>query len=212
MQDTRLSIFAMWLLAAGLSGPAGIILHELGHYTVALASGFPESRMSFASASYKNSQKFWQTLASGKRDSAATIYPLPLAGLVAAAGPVVTAILIVLSVGILIFAKPPNFLAAFLAGLALIAGVRSFTGIYYIFAVRPQYPNARPFFDEINIARAYNVPVDWIAWPSLILIIIAWILVVPRLTPDRWLKLPAAIVGPIIGIFLWAQIGPFILP
>lgn len=212
MLETRLSIFAVWLLAASLSGPAGISLHELRHYTVALASGFPESRMSFASASYKDSQKFWQTLASGERDSAATIYPLHLAGFVAAAGPAVTAILIVLSVGILIFAKPVNFLAAFLAGLALMAGARSFTGIYYIFAVRPYYPNARPFFDEINMARALDVPVDWIAWPSLILMIIAWILVVPRLTPDRWLKLPAAIVGPIIGIFLWAQIGPFILP
>jgi hypothetical protein len=102
-------------------------------------------------------------------------------------------------------------LAAFLAGLALMAGVRSFTGIYYVIAVAHYYPNARPFFDEINIARAFDVTADWIAWPSVLVILLSWIIVVPRLTPDRWLKLPAVIMGPIIGIFLWDQIGPIIL-
>jgi hypothetical protein len=212
VQERRLITFAVWLLAAALSGPLGIVLHELGHYTAALSSGFPDSRISFASASYQNSQNFWQALASGERETAATIYPLHLAGLVAAAGPAVTAFLMLLSVAILFFAKPADFLAAFLAGLALMAGVRSFTGIYYVIAVRPYYPNARPFFDEINIARAFDVPVDWIAWPSVLVILLSWIIVVPRLTPDRWLKLPAVIMGPIIGIFLWAQIGPFIMP
>lgn len=212
MKEHRLTLFAIWLLAAGLSGPVGIVLHELGHFTVAIACGFPETRMSFASASYQNSQQFWQTLAGGDRESAAAIYPLHLAGYVAAAGPVVTAMLILASFGILFWAKPNNFIAGFLAGLALMAGVRSVTGIYYILAVRPYYPDARPFFDEINIARAFNLPVDWIAWPSVLLVLIAWIIVIPKLTPDRWLKLPAAIIGPIIGILIWAQIGPFVMP
>lgn len=212
MSEKRLSLFAIWLLAAVLSGPIGIVLHELGHFAVAVACGFPETRMSFASASYQNSQQFWQTLASGDRESAAAIYPLHHAGYVAAAGPAVTALLILGSVAILFFAKPNDFIAAFLCGLALMAGVRSVTGIYYILAVRPNYPDARPFFDEINIARALDLTVDWIAWPSVLLVLIAWIVVVPKLTPDRWLKLPAAIIGPIIGILIWAQIGPFILP
>ncbi len=82
------------------------------------------------------------------------------------------------------------------------AGVRSFTGVYYVLYVRPKYPNARPFFDEINIARAFDIPVDWIAWPSLALVVLAWIIVVPRLTPDRGLKISAAVVGPILGILL----------
>lgn len=212
MQEHRLRLFAVWLLAAGLSGPLGIVLHELGHFAVAVASGFPETRMSFASASYQNSQQFWQTLASGDRESASVIYPLHLAGYVAVAGPAVTAILILASIGILLFAKPNNFIAGFLAGLALMAGVRSLTGIYYILVVRPAYPNARPFFDEINIARAFDIPVDWIVWPSVLLVLIAWIAVIPKLTPHRWLKLLAAILGPIIGILIWAQIGPFIMP
>ena len=212
MKEQRLNLFAIWLLAASLSGPVGIVLHELGHFAVAVACGFPETRMSFASASYQNSQQFWQTLASGDRKSAAGIYPLNQAGYVAAAGPAVTAVMILAGVGILFWTKPNHFIGGFLAGLALMAGVRSVTGIYYILAVRPYFPDARPFFDEINIARAFDLPVDWIVWPSVLLVLIAWIVVVPRLTPERWLKLPAAIIGPILGILIWAQIGPFVMP
>jgi len=212
MPENRLNLFAVCLLAAGMAGPVGIVLHELGHFVVAIACGFPETRFSFASVSYQKSQIFWQTLAEGKRESAAAIYPLHLAGFVADAGPAVTAFLILVSTSILYFAKINHFLSAFLAGLALMAGVRSFTGVYYILAVRPAYPNARPFFDEINIARAFDISVDWIVWPSVLLVLVAWIVVVPKLVPQLWLKLPAVIAGPIIGIFIWAQIGPFVLP
>ncbi len=212
MLGERLKTLAVWLLAASLSGPIGILLHEFGHFSVAVLSGFPDARLSFASASYRHSEQFWQTLASGDRAAAEAIYPLNLAGFVSVAGPAVTALLIVLSVLLLITTKPPSFVAAFLAGLALMAGVRSFTGIYYILAVRPKYPDARPFFDEMNVARAFDIQVDWIAWPSAALVVLAWIVVVPRLTPDRWIKLVAAVVGPIVGILMWAELGPFVLP
>jgi hypothetical protein len=133
-------------------------------------------------------------------------------GIVAAAGPAVTAILIGVSVWILAAARPVGAIAAFLAGLALMAGARSLTGIYYIVHVRPNYPDARPFFDEINVARAFDIPVDWIAWPSAGLVVMAWLIVVPRLTPYPWVKLAAAVIGPTLGLIFWGQIGPFILP
>ena len=212
MTRERLSRFAIWLFAAGISGPVGILLHELGHFTVAAVSGFPDTRLSFASVSYLDNERFWQTLAGGERQAANAIYPLDRAGLVAAAGPAVTALLIIGSALILSTSRPPDWVAAFLAGLALMAGVRSFTGVYYVLFVRPKYPDARPFFDEINVARAFEMPVDWIAWVSSGLVVLAWIVVVPKLTPDRWLKIPAVVAGPILGILLWAKLGPFILP
>jgi hypothetical protein len=76
----RLSLFAIWLFAAGISGPVGILLHEFGHYGVAVLSGVPQARLSFASASYQNSEKFWQTLANGDRVTAASIYSIQFAG------------------------------------------------------------------------------------------------------------------------------------
>ena len=208
----RIRFFAIWLVAAGISGPVGILLHELGHFAVAAALGFSDAKLSFASVSYHDSERFWQTLAGGDRQAAEAIYPLQRAGLLAAAGPAVTALLIVSSTLILSTRRATDVVAAFLAGLALMAGVRSFTSVYDILLVRPKYPDARPFFDEINIARAFDIPVDWIAWPTTALVVFAWIVVALRLTPDRWLKISAAVVGPILGILLWAQIGPLILP
>lgn len=211
MQE-RLRVFAVWLVAAGISGPVGILLHELGHFAVAVVSGFSDVKLSFASVSYHDSERFWRILAGGERLAADAIFPLERAGLLAAAGPAVTTLLIVFSVLILSRRTPSDAVAAFLAGLAIMAGVRSFTGLYYIFFVRSKYPDARPNFDEINIARAFDIPVDWIVWPSAALVVFAWIVVVPRLTPDRWVKFPAVVLGPVLGIMLWAQIGPFLLP
>jgi hypothetical protein len=208
----RLRVFAVWLIAAGISGPVGILLHEFGHHAVAVVSGFPDAKLSFASVSYRDSERFWQALASGDRQAAETIYPVRRAGILAAAGPAVTALLIVGSVWILVKRKVPDAVAAVHAGLALMAGVRSFTGVYYILFVRPKVPSARPFFDEINIARAWDIPVDWIAWPSAALVVVAWVFVVPKLRPDVWLKLPAVVFGPILGILLWAQVGPMVMP
>jgi hypothetical protein len=208
----RAKVALLWLFCAGLSGPIGIILHELGHYVGAVTAGFPDAKLSYASVSYRNAELFWQTLASGDRAAAAAIYPLRDAGIMAAAGPAVTALLILASVWILTVSRTTNAMAAFCAGLALMAGVRSLTGVYYILQVRPNYPGARPFFDEINAARAFDIPVDWIVWPSAALVALAWIMVVPRLTPDRWTKLAAAVAGPILGILIYAQVGPFILP
>ncbi len=39
-QQGRLEVFVTWLIAAGLSGPAGILLHEFGHYALAVVSVF----------------------------------------------------------------------------------------------------------------------------------------------------------------------------
>lgn len=212
MVRNRLSVFLVWLLAAGLSGPVGIVLHELGHYLAAVALGFEGVRLSFASISYTNSEAFWQALASGDRAAAAAIHPIHDAGIVAAAGPAVTAVLMAISIWVIATSRPASANAAFCAGLALMAGARSLTGVYYILHVRPNYSDARPFFDEINAARAFDIPVDWIVWPSAALVVLAWIFVVPRLVPNRWVKLAAAVLGPVLGILIWAQTGPFILP
>lgn len=187
-------------------------MHELGHYSAALAFGFDGLKLSYASITYDGADQFWHTLSQGYRAAANDILPVHQMGLVAAAGPAMTALLIVVSVRVLTATRPSNAIAAFFAGLALTAGARSLTSIYYIVQVRPNYPGARPFFDEINAARAFDIPVDWIAWPSAALVLLAWVLVVPRLTPDRWLKLSAAIIGPVLGILIYAQIGPFIAP
>lgn len=209
---SKVKLAALWLVCAGLSGPVGIFLHELGHYAAAIAFGFPDTTLSYASINYRNGELFWQTLSNGERGAAAAIYPLHQAGIVAASGPAVTLALIVISLWILATSRPGNAIAAFLAGLALMVGVRLTMGVYYIVYARANVPGARPFFDEINIAHAFGVPVDLIVWPSVALIALAWIVVIPRLTPDRWIKVSAAVLGPLAGVLIYDQVGPFILP
>ncbi len=116
-QHGRLEVFVTWLIAAGLLDPLAFFLHECGHYAVAVVSGFPEAQLSFASASYRDSDIFWQALANGEREAASALYPIHLAGWVAAAGPMVTAFLIVGSVCLLIACKPLMLLLRFLQAL-----------------------------------------------------------------------------------------------
>jgi hypothetical protein len=103
-----------------------------------------------------------------------------------------------------------DFVAAMLAGFAIMAGVRSLTGVYYIVYVRPNFPGAWPYFDEINAARAFGIPVDYLVWPLVCGLVLGWILAIPKLRPHLAIKLPAAIVGPVLGIALWAMIGPYV--
>jgi hypothetical protein len=213
MTQNKTGLILVWLLVAASTGPVGIVLHEMGHYFAAGALGFPGLKMSYASITFANSELFWQTLASGNRAGASTLFPIEHAGIVAIAGPAVTLGLVLSSAVILALTRPTvEWVVAFYAGMALTAGIRAFTGVSYILMVRPYYPGARPFFDEINAARAFDIPVDWIVWPSVAIVVLAWIVVIPNLTPHRWTKLALAIAAPVLGIVIWAQIGPFIWP
>lgn len=212
MANNRARVFLIWLLAAALSGPVGIVLHELGHYAAAVAFGFPEAKLSYSAVSYRSQDLFWQALATGDRAAAAAIYPLHQGGIMAAAGPAVTLILIVVSMWMLSTRRLGNALAAFFAGLALMAGVRASMGVYYVVYARENVSSERLFFDEINAARAFDIPVDWIIWPSVAVVALAWIVVIPKLTPHRWTKLVLAVAAPVLGIIIWSQAGPFVLP
>lgn len=213
METSRWRLAAVWGIAGTVAGPAGVLLHELGHYATAVALGFPEAALQFASISYANSEAFWQALARGERDAAAAIYPLANAGAVSIAGPAVTIALSLLCALILLMReRADDAIAAFAAATALTAGVRGLTSFYYMFWVKQTYPNARPFFDEINAARAFDIQIDWFAWPSAACFLVCWAAVLPRLTPGLWVKLPVAVVAPIVGILVWSQVGPLLMP
>ncbi|MCU0710150.1 MAG: hypothetical protein MUF23_17880 [Pirellula sp.] len=201
---------SIWLAGAALSGPIGIVLHELAHYLAAVSFSFPEVKINYASINYAQSEEFWAEILEGDRAGAAAIHPPNYVGIVSIAGPLLT---IVLSLGSALMLRSKEFndlAAALLAGFALMAGVRSLTGLSYIIYVRPNYPGAIPYFDEINAARAFGIPVDYFVWPLCLGLILSWFIAIPQLRPGLAIKLPAAIIGPVLGIALWAVIGPTI--
>jgi hypothetical protein len=212
MDRAPLKMATPWFLGAAVAGPVGVVLHELGHYGAALAFGFPDVALHFSSVSYANSEEFSNTLAAGDRAGAAAMYPLAHAGATAFAGPVVTTVLSMICAFVLAFSRPASVIAAFCAAMALTAGIRSWVGVSYMFWVRPSFPEARPFFDEINAARAFDVAVDWIVWSVIVCTVFSWILVLPRLRPYWWLKTPIVLIAPILGILVWSQVGPLVLP
>lgn len=211
MSESRWQLAMIWMAGAAVSGPLGVVLHELAHFITASQLGFPGTTMHSASISYARSEEFWSLLAAGNQEAATAIYPLRDAGLVAIAGPAATLLLSLAAALVLRASAIQGFAAAVLAGLALMAGVRALTGVYFILHVRPTYPGARPFFDEINAARAFDIPVDLIVWPSVAVLLLCWLLVVPRLRPELLVKLPATLVGPVLGIATWAFVGPLIV-
>lgn len=204
----------LFLAGAALSGPAGIVLHELAHGAAAYAFGFPGVQLHSTSISYDGSTRLWALLSAGDRAAAAALFPLWQVGVVALAGPLVTLGLTLGSAVLLRRRSPsrplPQIWRACLAGWALMASVRGLTSVYYVLVVRPQYPDARPNFDEINAARALDAPVDWLVWPTLLVILLSWALAVPTLRPF-WPMLPAALMGPVLGVLLWAVVGPWLL-
>jgi hypothetical protein len=208
---TGWQLAAIWLSGAALSGPIGIVLHELAHYLAAVAFDFPSVTMNYASINYAQSREFWAEMQQGDRAGAATIHPLHQVGIVSIIGPLLTLFLSLGGAMMLRVKALTDFVASLLAGFALMAGVRSLTGVYYIIYVRPNYPGAWPYFDEINAARAFGIPVDFLVWPMVSGFVLSWLLAIPKLWPHLAIKLPAAIVGPVLGIAVWAVVGPFLL-
>ncbi len=179
---------------------------------MAQAQGFEGAQLHYAFVTFDNAERFAQLLSSGDRAGAAAIYPLPAVGLTALAGPLTTLLLIAIATVVIVRRRAGLALTAFCAGLALTAGLRAWVGIYYILMVRPKFPDARPNFDEINAARAFDIPVDWIVWPATLVTAVCAITAMVYLKPHRWLKVAGAIAASVLAIFVWATIGRFILP
>ncbi len=207
----RWHLAAIWIAGAALSAPIGVMLHELAHYSTATAFGLPGVVLNHAWISIAGEAEFWSRMAAGNRAGAAEIAPLNQIGIVSIVGPLSTVVLS-LAAALLLRTKPDAGLAsALLAGFALTGGVRSLTGLLYIVYVRPNFPDAWPNFDEINAARAFNVPVDWVVWPMMTGFLLCWFLALPHLRPHLAVKLPAVLIGTAVGIAVWSVAGPLLL-
>ena len=187
----------VWFGAALLAAPLAIVLHELGHFTLAKAFGFPNVSFHFSSVS----------------DGAdAAGYPLWQQGLKALAGPAVTLALVL---GFTAAARRygPGPLTV---GPAFAAGVRAFIlgGAYLLVRVLHPERVAQGNFDELNAARRLGLSADLVMAVSVLTIVAAWIYLV-RLLPKaiRLRALGVTAAGTVVGVVLWVSvIGPIVLP
>lgn len=176
--------------------PLCIVLHELGHLLSALALGFPNPEFHFSAVSPGDvsGQEQWEL------------------GVVGLAGPVVTAALTAL--GVAAHRRRPHSVWPF--ALAVAAASRfavavpfSLANIYVRFTGQRMSP---PAFDEQKAADALGWSGELLLGltSATLLIVLAWLIVK---LPDRWLSVPAIVLGTAAGWALWmGALGPSLFP
>jgi hypothetical protein len=180
--------------------PPTILLHELAHYAGGVIYNFPNQVLHYGSVTHTAKEQGlpeWQI------------------GIAIAAGPVFT---VLFTLGCCLYAaKRKHVLGAIILGIA--ASVRSLiVCIFYFLAlarvlIRGEKYRGEQNFDEYNVAQAFKLPLTPLIAVQIILLIWAWWFLITK-TPrkNRRLILAGILVGIILGIALWAFIGPLILP
>jgi hypothetical protein len=192
---SRYSRWIYWVLFAAIAGPFGIVIHELGHFSVAHAFGFPDVVLHFGSVS------------DGAAEAGA---PQWQQGIKAGAGPFVTLALLGICCGATVrFGARPWIVAP---GFAI--GIRSaLVGLAYLSA-RLRGRAGTADLDELNFARALNLSMDAVMATSTALVLVCWIFLALSISPgDRLKLLMAAAAGTAVGVVLYVNwLGPWILP
>jgi hypothetical protein len=200
---------AMWIGAAVVAVPLGVLLHELGHFLAYWAFGFQGVALHYSSATHSVERTFWQLVYTGRVGAAAALLPLWKVGLATTAGIVFT---YVVTIACCIFAarKSPHPLVI---ALGVFAPVRFLSGLPTIAAALAGRP-VRASTDEAHLAALTGIPVLLLNFTGLLILVLAWIWLVRRIPKDhRWISFGSLVVGLALGIFVYFWLlGPRLLP
>ncbi|MBW3569974.1 MAG: hypothetical protein KY467_02595 [Gemmatimonadetes bacterium] len=196
-RSARVRGWLAWAGTAALAAPTAVVLHELGHFVAAKSFGFPGVVLHYGSVSHRGAETGappWQT------------------GLQAAAGPLVT-LVIVLGCVYAVGRSGPRALPV---AAAFGAGVRSILiGTAYLLT-RILHPSASGSgnFDELNAARSLGLSPDLLVGLSMTVLLAAWIYLFRSIPPGQRLRTVSAVaLGTIAGLALYiGLLGPTLLP
>ena len=199
------------LIGGMIAAPVGIVLHELGHFAVNVACGFPDTVLRYASVSWTGSSEFRRLWRAGDVEAAAAIAEPWQVALSATAGPMVsylTAIGFVLWVrkygpGPLSLVLGSGFVAPLQGGAAIpVIAMELFGGGF------------TGNQDEANFAAIAGIPPSLAVLPGLICLVLGyWFLVTAFPRGQRLRSVGPPLLGVPLGIALWASVlGPLVLP
>ena len=199
---------AMWIGAAVIAVPLGVLLHELGHLLAYLAFGFQGVALHYSSATYSVEKMFWQQIYRGNLAVAASITPLWKVGVATVAGLLVT--YLVTLVCCLVTRKSPH---SFVIALGIFAPVRILSGLPTIPAALSGQP-VRSGTDEAHLAALTGIPVVFLIFAGLLLLVLAWIWLFRSIPKNqRGVCLGSLVFGLALGIVLYFWgIGVWLLP
>lgn len=219
-QGTAQIPFRGWLRSgkwlAGLAGgaiaaPIGILLHELGHFAVNVACGFPDTVLRYASVSWSGSSEFRRLWRAGDVEAATALAEPWQVALSAAAGPIVsyvTAIAFVLWVR----RHGPGPLSLVL-GSGFVAPLQGIAAIPVI-AIDLFGGGFRGNQDEANFAAITGIPASLAVLPGLVCLVLGyWFLVTASPRGQRTRTVVPPLLGVALGIAVWGSVlGPLVLP
>jgi len=192
---SRLQRAFVWFGAAALAAPLTIVLHELGHFLTGAAFGFPDLVLRYGSVGSTAAERG---------------FPLWQQGLQAAAGPLVT-ILIVLLCCLYVARRGPQEMVV---ATGMVAPVRFLIGVVYLgYAGLVWLRNGRmegTNFDEYNVARASGIPLEVLLGFEVLFMLGAWWFLAGKIhRRERGLALLSVGGGMVIGLLLWVNVlGP----
>lgn len=187
--------YVRWMVAAMVAVPLTILLHELAHALTGLALGHPDVVLHFASVS------------SGAEKAGAPLWEL---GLVAGAGPLVSAGMVFVCWRMVLNGSPEPFWVS----VALFAPVKFLIGVAYIVALFTDRDVSGATFDEHTFATAFGLsPLMFVA-AGLLVLGSSWYWFIARIpSASRWWSFASMLLGFVLGAGLYLGfLGPWILP
>jgi hypothetical protein len=189
---------ASFALMCFLFTPVTILIHELGHLSVALAVGIPA--------------QLHPTSVSGGADQASGL-ARGLIALQAGAGPLFTVVMVL--VAAYLYRRRPS--RTWAIAFALTAGSRfavdtAYLGVRLLLALLGRTYAGHPSFDEHNVARTLSLPPEALA-ASASLFLGGLVLWCGKCLPpkERVPQLLVAAFAIVLGNIVWAQVAPPVL-
>jgi|GEM_PF-1867223 len=170
--------------------PVSIVSHELGHYLAYISFGAEDVILRSVSVAADKPQLSTSQIA-----------------VATALGPLITYVTILVA-GTLVRYRYTSILV--LLGLAAPLGrIVNFVYVYLRFAGYQPNPN----FDEFNFAKAMGFDPLFIAVPTVIAVLATLIYFGRTAAKKGGLpEISAAIIGVVVGLLVWFQVGPWIFP
>jgi hypothetical protein len=193
-----------WVAAGLLAVPLGCLLHELGHYLVALVFGFQGATLHYFSANYAMEETILNFMAKGDRAGVSAIYPLWQIALNAIAGPAVGYFLILPACLLVVKIKPSSFFIS-LGTMPLIRAIPE----TLVALLSPQMLD-----DENTAAFALGLPPTIFQVIGFLISLAAAIWLARQIPKaQRRLALISMSFGIIAGLIVYlAFLGPWLLP
>jgi hypothetical protein len=176
----------VWFLAGMIAGPLGTVIHESGHYLTARILELPGTALHATYVSYTGSTEIRELLQARQRDAASQIAPMWKVALAAAGGPVVSLLIL----GVTILCRRRWLLASVAVGFAegwRFSAPAMVGAVLLLRAALGNRTRLNANVDEFNVARAMDVNPLLVILPVVLAVAIALVVLVwtiPR--ADRW--------------------------